>query len=184
MKKYKTAIIIGLLSGVAYADYDNPVKAKIFNQAGQFVGIAQFSQYRDGVLVEVKAAGLAPGFHGFHTHATGKCVVDTVTVPTIPPFTSAGPHFKKAADSNHRDHSGDLPVLLVNQNGSAKMEFKTDRFKIQDLFDDDGSAVVIHANPDNYANIPTARYTPAPDATTLATGDAGARLACGVINKY
>jgi Cu-Zn family superoxide dismutase len=41
--------------------------------------------------------------------------------------------------------------------------------------------VIVHASPDNYANIPTARYTPAPDATTLSTGDAGGRVACGVV---
>jgi Cu-Zn family superoxide dismutase len=52
---------------------------------------------------------------------------------------------------------------------------------VGDLFDLDGSAIIVHANPDNYANIPKDRYDPDPDATTLATGDAGGRVACGVI---
>jgi Cu-Zn family superoxide dismutase len=85
------------------------------------------------------------------------------------------------ADATHRNHSGDLPVLLVNSLGNVKMEVISDRFKLTDLFDADGSAIIIHADPDNFANIPTDRYTPAPDATTLATGDAGGRVVCGVI---
>ena len=55
------------------------------------------------------------------------------------------------------------------------------RSALGDLFDADGSAFILHANADNYANIPTDRYDPDPDATTLATGDAGSRIACGVI---
>ena len=61
--------------------------------------------------------------------------------------------------------------------------FVTDRFRFQDLLLGDGSAVVVHARPDNYANIPTDRYDPDPDATTLATGDAGDRIACGVVRR-
>jgi Cu-Zn family superoxide dismutase len=76
-----------------------------------------------------------------------------------------------------------MPVLKVMRNGEARVEFFTDTFKLSDLFDADGSAVIVHAAPDNYAHIPS-RYTPTPpDATTLATGDAGARVACGVVQK-
>lgn len=88
-------------------------------------------------------------------------------------------------NTTHKDHNGDFPVLLANTNGTAKTEFVTDRFKIKDLFDADGSAVIVHANPDNYANIPVG-YTPASadvTNTTQATGDAGARFACGVVKK-
>ena len=63
------------------------------------------------------------------------------------------------------------------------MTAKTDRFKVEDLFGADGSALIVHAGPENYANIPKDRYRPDPDATTLATGDAGGRVACGVITK-
>jgi len=51
---------------------------------------------------------------------------------------------------------------------------------VNDLFDADGSAVIVHASPDNYANIPT-RYVATPDSTTFGTGDAGGRVACGVV---
>jgi Cu-Zn family superoxide dismutase len=72
----------------------------------------------------------------------------------------------------------------VNGDGTAELRFASDRYTIDDLFDADGSAFIVHSGADNYANIPT-RYSaagiPGPDAATLATGDAGARSACGVI---
>jgi superoxide dismutase, Cu-Zn family len=135
----------------------------------------------DGVvLVRGRAEGLTPGFHGFHVHAVGLCE------PAAPlgPFTTAGGHYT-GGDTQHGDHAGDMPSLLVMADGRARMQFGTDRFQLADLDDADGSAVMVHAGRDNYANIPT-RYSaagvPVPDATTLATGDAGARVACGVID--
>jgi Cu-Zn family superoxide dismutase len=74
-----------------------------------------------------------------------------------------------------------MPVLYVTDGGEGRADFITDRLTIPSLFDTDGSAIIVHAKPDNYANIPSDRYDPDPDATTLATGDAGARIACGVI---
>jgi Cu-Zn family superoxide dismutase len=59
----------------------------------------------------------------------------------------------------------------------------TDRFTVADLFDEDGSAVIVHAGEDNFGNIPTDRYEPDPDETTLNTGDAGGRAGCGVITN-
>jgi Cu-Zn family superoxide dismutase len=76
-----------------------------------------------------------------------------------------------------------MPTLLVNADGTGDASFLTDRYTLNDLFDADGSAVIIHANPDNFANIPTDRYDPDPDTTTLGTGDAGPRLACGAIQR-
>lgn len=186
MKNYMFGMIIGLLCNNAFADgYNHEAKARLYNQAGKVIGKVEFSQHKDGVEVKVNVTGLPPGFHGFHVHTTGQCTIVT-TVPPTAPFASAGGHFKFDPASNHKDHNGDLPVLLVNKDGSAKAEFITDRFKVTDLFDKDGSAVIIHANPDNYANIPSG-YTPASvDVTnaTLATGDAGGRSVCGVVKKY
>jgi Cu-Zn family superoxide dismutase len=128
----------------------------------------------DGGKVRVRAelTRLPPGFHGFHVHAVGSCAAPT--------FMSAGGHLNPAGAA-HPSHAGDMPVVHVNADGTASIELTTDRFRVPDLFDADGSAIIVHANPDNYANIPRDRYDPDPDAMTLATGDAGGRLACGVI---
>jgi Cu-Zn family superoxide dismutase len=146
---------------------------KLYNTNGNQVGKVRLTQEGSGnVAVQAHVHDLPPGFHGFHVHAVGEC---------IPPFTTAGGHFDLDGHT-HKDHSGDFPVLLVNADGTANAKFNTDRFAVADLFDADGSALIIHASPDNYANIPT-RYVAAPDATTLATGDSGARIACGVVEK-
>lgn len=152
---------------------DSGAQAKLHDRSGNQVGKLTIHPREDGsVTVQVRVHDLPPGFHGFHVHAVGECA---------PPFTSAGGHFDKDRHT-HGHHSGDLPVLLVNADGTARATISTDRFAVADLFDGDGSAIIIHANPDNYANIPT-RYADAPDATTLATGDAGDRIACGVMEK-
>jgi superoxide dismutase, Cu-Zn family len=146
---------------------------------GNEVGVAKLTQHKDNVVVRFvgNEEGLSPGFHGFHVHATGACVA---------PFTSAGGHYDTpGAGHGHGAHAGDMPPLLVNDDGTAEVRFDTDRFALGDLYDADGSALIVHAGPDNLANIPS-RYSHAtgtgPDATTLATGDAGARVACGVID--
>lgn len=161
-----------LLAGgtlVAGANEVYEAEATLTNTLGKKVGVVEFSQRDDLVRVEAKATGLPAGFHGFHIHSVGSCVA---------PFTSAGGHFNLEAAS-HPSHGGDMPVLLVNADGRAVMEFETDRFSVADLLGDlDGSSVIVHALPDNYANV--TRYG-TPDATTLATGDAGGRIACGVI---
>jgi Cu-Zn family superoxide dismutase len=147
------------------------------DQLGEPVGVAKLTQEREGkVLVRAVVHDLPAGFHGFHVHAVGECVS---------PFTSAGGHFNPGA-TVHGDHAGDMPVLLVNEYGTAQLRFTTDRFSVQDLFDEDGSAIIVHAAPDNYANIPDRYHSHAedvfgPDSATLATGDAGGRLACGVV---
>lgn len=148
-------------------------EAKLYNRDGNQVGMARLVQRSDHVLVQVHVHDLAPGFHGFHVHAAGVCLL---------PYTSAGGHFDMDKHT-HGHHSGDLPILLVDADGRAEAKYETDRFTVADLFDADGSAIIIHANPDNYANIPT-RYAAAPDASTLATGDAGDRIACGVVEKH
>jgi superoxide dismutase, Cu-Zn family len=126
---------------------------------------------RDGVVyIEARVEDLPPGFHGFHIHTTGRC--------EPPGFTTAGGHYNPTGEG-HGDHAGDLPSLLVNGDGSAILGTSTDRFSISDLREGDGSAVMVHSGRDNFANIP-ARYG-GPDQETLNTGDAGSRLACGVV---
>ena len=142
--------------------------------AGEPVGLVTFTQDGGKVRVQAEVYGLPLGFHGFHVHAVGSCDPSTSTA-----FSSAGGHFNPVGH-DHGHHGGDMPVLYVLSDGTGSLSFTTDGFAVADLFDADGSAVIIHANPDNYANIP-ARYAPAPDTTTLATGDAGGRIACAVV---
>jgi len=153
-------------------------RAVLEDGGGNSVGLVRLSEGEDGVLVRVSAEGLPAGFHGFHVHSKGECV---------PPFTSSLGHLNPAG-TTHGAHAGDMPVLLVMGDGTATLRFRTDQFDLADLFDADGSAIIVHALADNYANIPT-RYhshtedTFGPDPATQATGDAGARIACAVIKE-
>jgi superoxide dismutase, Cu-Zn family len=149
--------------------------AKLENAAGERVGRVWFKQHgRDGqVTVFAHVSGLPPGFHGFHIHTTGEC--------EPPGFTSAGGHFNPTG-AEHGDHAGDLPTLLVNEDGTGMLAATTDRFSLGDLRDADGTAVMVHELPDNYANIPD-RYEPPADEETRSTGDAGSRLACGELGE-
>lgn len=148
--------------------------ALLRNANGDVVGQVFFHQgWRDDkVTVFARVKDVPPGFHGFHIHTVGTC--------TPPDFTSAGGHFNPTGE-HHPSHAGDLPSLLVNADGTATLAAVTDRFAIDDLRDADGSAVMIHSGPDNFANIPT-RYAPnGPDQATLDTGDSGTRFACGEV---
>jgi Cu-Zn family superoxide dismutase len=177
MRKFVFLGLIIALAGFAASAEASNVSARIVrlhDVDGHSVGTVRLSPIGTSVVrVQVSAHNLPAGFHGFHVHSVGVCE---------PPFTSAGGHLNLAG-SSHPGHGGDMPVLYVTDAGRGRMEFITDRFSMGDLFDADGSAIMIHAKPDNYANIPTDRYDPDPDAMTLATGDAGARIVCGVIEK-
>jgi Cu-Zn family superoxide dismutase len=158
------------------------VRVELLGVDGSAAGWVMLHEVRDKVVVSGLARGLTPGFHGFHIHAVGVC--DPVALNG--PFTSAGGHHNPTA-MGHGSHAGDMPPLLVTSDGQAYTSFATDRFSLEGLRDVDGSAVMVHAGPDNLANIPD-RYTvggvPGPDAATLGTGDAGARVACGVIGPH
>ena len=142
------------------------------------------------VTVQTTAGGqLAPGFHGLHIHSVGKCEANSVAPTGGAPanFASAGGHFQVTGHSGH-PASGDLASLQVREDGSAKLMTTTDAFTVEELLGGAGTAIIVHEKADNFANIPPDRYQqvngdPPPDQTTLTTGDAGARVACGVITK-
>ena len=140
------------------------------------------------VTVETTAPGeLTPGFHGLHIHSVGKCEASSVAPTGGAPgdFNSAGAHFQKAGHTMH-PASGDLTSLQVRADGTAKLVTTTDAFTAEDLLGGAKTAIIIHEKADNFANIPPERYqqvngNPPPDEITMATGDAGKRVACGVI---
>lgn len=137
---------------------------------GDRVGTVTLTQRSRVTQVDVTARGLSRGFHGFHVHERGVC--------DGPSFESAGGHVARSGQ-DHGDHVGDLPVLLVRRDRRTRATAYTDRFTIDGLRDSDGSAVMIHADPDNYGNVP-GRYG-RPDKETRDTGDAGDRVACAVV---
>lgn len=161
-----------------------PAAGKVTGQAkaaiaGQGItGTATLTEktYDTGVEVEitVDAKGLKPGLHGVHLHAVGKC--------EPPAFTAAGGHFDPGPagntdpDANHPYHMGDIPNLRVAADGSGTLQARTTRVTISpgplSLFDADGSAIIIHANPDQ-------GVTGEPKSGV----SGGPRVACGVIEK-
>lgn len=130
---------------------------------------------------------LTPGFHGLHIHSVGKCEANSVapTGGASGDFNSAGGHYQAPGHTGY-PASGDLTSLEVRSDGAAKLVTTSNSFTAADLRNSSGTALIIHQDPDNFGNIPPARYTqkngtPGPDEETLATGDSGKRVACGVI---
>lgn len=191
------ALLTGTSSGSSSgAGKRQAVAATVVNAAGSTLGTVRFvTMDSDTVRVTARLSGLTEGFHGFHVHTTGVCdpAAKDTSGNTVP-FFSAGGHYNPTV-STHGDHAGDMPPLLVQGDGTAMLRFKTDSFQTSDLLDDDGSAVMVHAGPDNLAHIPPTSSTGAEryhshvdnvfgaDSLTKATGDAGARFACGVIQN-
>ena len=134
-----------------------------------------------GTRVRADLQGLTPGFHGFHVHDVGVCEADAPDGP----FTTATGHYV-GDGSTHGDHDGDMPSLYVTEDGKTSMTVALDAFTVEELTEGDGTALIVHAAPDNFGYVPD-RYTasdaeaPGPDQTTTSTGDAGARVACGVV---
>lgn len=162
--------------------------ATLVDTDGTEVGTATFTETGSAVRVEVRvesrADALVTGFHGLHIHTVGQCEPNSAA-PNAPDttgaFLSAGGHLGGGGDTSHPEHAGDLPSLLVLDDGTAHLVFDTDRFVLPELDDADGAALMIHGAADNFANIPERYAADGPDQDTRNTGDAGARVACGVI---
>ncbi|WP_338864093.1 superoxide dismutase family protein [Myxococcus stipitatus] len=142
-------------------------KALVKDAQGKEVGEVIFEQTKHGVLIKGQFRDLPPGQHAFHIHETGKC--------DAPDFKTAGAHFnptKKAHGilSPKGKHVGDLPNLYADKDGKVTFDtFSQNGLTVKSLFDKDGSAVVVHVKEDDYHSDPT--------------GDAGGRIACGVVEK-
>ncbi|MCG5432214.1 superoxide dismutase family protein [Mycobacterium sp. MYCO198283] len=157
---------------------------------GTPVAEATFAVTGDYVTVTVQTTTsglLTPGFHALHVHQVGKCEPNSVAPSGGAPgdFNSAGGHLHSPGMAHPA--KGDLSPLQVRRDGSAMLVTTTDAFTAQDLTGGQGAALMIHEKADNFANIPPEKYQqingdPPPDQNTLDTGDAGKRIACGVIS--
>lgn len=167
--------LVALASSV-YARNDGAehASAVLKDPAGAVIGFASFTEDATGIVhVNVHVEAISPGLHGTHIHAVGSC-----DGTTVPPFASAGGHFNPGGGQHGLDnpagpHAGDLPNLTVNEAGVGHLNATTDRVTLspgwRSLFDADGSALVIHADPDDQATDPT--------------GNSGGRVACGIIQR-
>lgn len=138
-------------------------RADFIDATGNAIGSATLFQQDNGVLVRVSVSAIPAGEHGFHVHQVGRCE---------PPFTTAGGHFnpgnrKHGLQNPEGSHAGDLANLPIAGNGG--FEVLANGLTLESLFDADGSALVIHANPDDYRTDPA--------------GNAGNRIACAVIRR-
>jgi len=171
-----TLLAVGGAAAIVAQGSDEPEALRVVlrNVNGAAVGTADLKAASRLAPVDVRVSvrRLQPGFHGFHVHAIGRC--------EAPGFTTAAGHLK-ADGTSHGSHRGDMPSLLVKRNGTATLRFTTDGFSIADLGDADGSAIMVHAGADNFANIPP-RYAPTgADQQTKDTGDTGPRVVCGSV---
>lgn len=135
---------------------------------GQPAGTATLLNDARGLRIVVSATEMTPGAHGFHLHTTGKC--------EGPTFTSAGGHLnpdnrKHGTLAAGGAHLGDLPNLQIGSDGSGRVTEAVPggRGALGAIFDGDGTAVIVHANADDYRTDPT--------------GNAGDRVACGVFSR-
>ncbi|MGH6609314.1 MAG: superoxide dismutase family protein [Burkholderiaceae bacterium] len=164
-------IAAGFSGGALAQQTPEPVRVTFQDASGKQIGTAALTQLPNGVLIDVDVSGLPAGEHGFHFHQTGRC-------DAADGFKSAGEHF---APQKHQHghmvkggpHAGDMPNQFVAADGRLRAHIVNSRVTLgngaNSLFDKDGSALIIHAKPDDYRSQPS--------------GEAGDRIACAVISR-
>jgi Cu-Zn family superoxide dismutase len=142
-------------------------RAELKDARGTHVGEAAFQDSPEGVKVTATFTDLPPGEHAIHVHAVGKCE---------PPFESSGAHFNPTEKKHGRDnpqgaHAGDMPNLQVSPMRRATIDVLLPKVSLNGgpaaLPDGDGASLVVHERADDYRTDPA--------------GEAGGRIACGVI---
>lgn len=159
------AAVVALGAAMADAQETAGATAEIKTLDGQSVGQAHIQETTNGLIVTAEFSGLPEGAHGFHIHAVGQCE---------PPFKSAGGHFNPDGHQHgmknpQGKHAGDLPNIHVPASGGATVEHFAQGLTLDDLFGEGGTSLVVHAKADDYATDPA--------------GDAGDRIACGVVSR-
>lgn len=161
-----TAATLVAIAGNAPAQ-DAGAMAMLQTADGQDAGHVAITNSANGTLFKAELTGLAPGWHSFHVHETGSCEDG---------FAAAGDHHAPDGKghgllADDGPHAGDLPNIHVHADGTARAHFFSARTsvagQVAPMMDADGSAIVIHENPDSYQS----------DA------GAGGRIACGVITQ-
>jgi Cu-Zn family superoxide dismutase len=159
-----------LFAVAAHAQAPATAHADMTDASGKSVGTATLTQTASGVRITANLSSLPPGVHAIHIHTVGKC--------EAPGFTTAGGHFnpegkKHGMDNPDGMHAGDLPNFTVSSDGSAQVTALASHATLGDgdnsLFHTGGTALVIHQMADDYKTDPA--------------GNAGPRIACGVIQK-
>lgn len=146
------------------------LSVELIDKKGKKIGKAVLDEDDWGVIISIEAENLSPGSHGFHIHEYGLC--------ETPTFETAGGHFnpnEKSHGFEHENgpHAGDLPNLIVGDNGTVKSKYINDRVTLQhgkahSLRGSNGSSLIIHSDKDDNISQPA--------------GNAGERIACGVIS--
>jgi superoxide dismutase, Cu-Zn family len=171
----RTILVVAILMtagafAVAGPSETPSAKAELNNAHGEFVANAKLTQAPEGVKISLRVAGLEPGTHAFHIHSVGKC--------DAPDFKSAGGHFNPEAKKHglknaEGPHAGDMENIEVGSDGTGQAEVINPRVTLGEgknsLFQPGGTSLVIHEKAD--------------DMTSDPAGNAGARVACGVIEK-
>jgi len=161
--------VLGGCAGVSASSSKPVATATLLGANGAVAGNAVLSATGDRIGLHVDVSGLPGGVHGTHLHAVGKCEPSG--------FTSAGGHLNPAGRQHGTmnpmgSHLGDLPNLTVAADGTGSFDVVLDGSASEierSLFDHDGTAIVIHAGPDDYRTDPS--------------GNSGARIACGVFAR-
>jgi len=144
--------------------------AQISDGQGKPLGTAALAETPQGVLIQLRLKNVPAGSHGLHIHQTGRC--------DPPKFESAGGHYNPT-DAQHGlqnpqgAHAGDLPNVFVQQDGMLDLDVVAAEVTLDagpnSLFKDGGTALVMHAGPDDYESDPA--------------GHSGDRIGCGVIER-
>ncbi len=164
-----TAILLASCQSVGTLPTEQIGSGTLMLANGVPAGTVRLVASGEEVSLAVAVAGIPAGQHGFHLHTTGEC--------TRPDFTSAGGHLnpygrQHGLDANTGAHLGDLSNLTVSADGTAvtTVPLRGSRSElVAQVFDADGTAVIIHADPD--------------DGVTDPTGNAGSRIACAVLTR-